>query len=80
MCVSVCNPISQEKLLLQPMFEVPDSDIIAVHIDKESVLGLGSAHYSRSSDDTTAVSVVSSGGQLVSQDRESILERDSLAV
>ena len=53
----------QEKLLLDPMFEVPRSDITAVHVDEEAVLGKGPVEYSRkqesseqAGEDTTTVS------------------------
>lgn len=37
----------QEKLLLEPMFEVPHSDIMAVELDKDVVLGKSQPRYIR---------------------------------
>lgn len=34
---SCCN-VLQEVLLLDPMFEIPDSDVLSVHITEEAVL------------------------------------------
>jgi len=40
------NPIlPQEKLLLDPMFEVPNSDITRVHVDEAAVLGRSDVQY-----------------------------------
>lgn len=68
--------MSQEKLLLEPMFEVPDSDITAVHIEEGAVLGKESVHYSRSSssqsDNDIAAASDSSSDQQLSQDRERV--------
>ena len=73
-CLCV-NYISQEKLLLEPMFEVPDSDITAVHIEEGVVLGQNPVGYSRSSpsqtDDSSTASDSPNNGRL-SQDRESL--------
>lgn len=38
---------SQEKLLLEPMFEVPHSDIVAVEVDKDAVQGKSQPRYVR---------------------------------
>lgn len=38
----------QEKLLLEPMFEVPHSDIVAVEVDKDAVQGKSQPRYVRS--------------------------------
>ena len=56
------------------MFEVPDSDIVAVHIDEKAVKSNGSVHYSRSSSESDEVPTVSdlSSHQQLSQDRESM--------
>ena len=65
------------------MFEVPDSDITAVHIEEGAVLGQGSIHYSRSSrsNDELAVATNSSSNGQLSQDRESMPRTgDSVAV
>ena len=46
---------SQEQLLLDPMFEVPDSTISGVHVDEAAVLGESPVQYSEdtgSPDDT----------------------------
>ena len=41
-----CLEISlQERLLLEPMFDVPGSDICAVHVDHEVVRGDKQSHY-----------------------------------
>lgn len=37
----------QEKLLLDPMFEVPHSDIVAVEINEDVVMGKTSPQYVR---------------------------------
>lgn len=37
----------QEKLLLEPMFEVPNSDIVCVEVDKEVVEGKKEPGYIR---------------------------------
>lgn len=37
----------QEKLLLEPMFEVPHSDIMAVELDRDVVLGKSQPRYIR---------------------------------
>lgn len=37
----------QEKLLLEPMFEVPHSDIVAVEVDKDAVQGKSQPRYVR---------------------------------
>lgn len=37
----------QEKLLLDPMFEVPHSDIVAVEVNEDVVLGKTSPQYVR---------------------------------
>lgn len=42
--------VLQEKLLLEPMFEVPQSDIIAVELTKEVVQGKCEPRYIRYSD------------------------------
>lgn len=39
---------AQEKLLLEPMFEVPHSDIMAVELDKDVVQGKSQPRYVRS--------------------------------
>lgn len=39
--------ISQEKLLLEPMFEVPQSDIVSVELNKDVILGKTEPHYVR---------------------------------
>lgn len=45
----------QETLLLEPMFEVPGSQITGVHVTKDYVLGQSGPVYVKSSDvDTTA--------------------------
>lgn len=46
----------QEKLLLEPMFEAPQSDITAVHIDEDAVLGQGVVRYSCSQEQEEATS------------------------
>lgn len=35
----------QEKLLLEPMFDVPGSDVCAVHVDDDVVRGDKQSHY-----------------------------------
>lgn len=39
-----------EALLLEPMFEVPGSDIVSVHITEQCVKGCENPHYVRSDD------------------------------
>lgn len=51
-CSCVVNDVSgvdllQEKLLLDPMFEVPHSDIVAVEVNEDVVLGKTSPRYVR---------------------------------
>lgn len=46
--VDACGSLfSQEKLLLEPMFEVPHSDIVAVEVDKDAVQGKSQPRYVR---------------------------------
>lgn len=47
MCFCFCFFSKQEKLLLEPMFEVPHSDIMAVELDKDVVLGKSQPRYVR---------------------------------
>lgn len=48
--------LSQERLLLDPMFDVPASDIIGVCIDEDVVRGKKAPHYIRKPPVTTAQS------------------------
>ena len=79
----------QEKLLLDPMFEVPRSDITAVHVDEEAVLGKGPVEYSRkqesseqAGEDTTTVSSADSkdNGKEVDVSRTGHTQGSSVAV
>ena len=62
----------QEKLLLKPMFEVPDSDIVAVHIDEKAVRGSGSVQYSHTTESNEVTSVSESSTVDQSKVRESL--------
>jgi len=54
------------------MFEVPDSDIVAVHIDEKAVRGLGSVQYSHSSESHEVTTVLDSSSVEQSKVRESL--------
>ena len=51
----------QEKLLLDPMFEVPGSDVTAVYIDEEVVRGRKPPQYGYASDTQTEAGDVTHG-------------------
>lgn len=48
--------MAQEIILLDPMFEIPGSDITSVEIDESVVMGMQSAKYIRSSDESSSES------------------------
>ena len=49
--LTVSLSFSQEIILLDPMFEIPGSDIRSVEIDESVVMGLRSAKYVRESEE-----------------------------
>lgn len=52
--------IAQEIILLDPMFEIPGSDIRSVEIDESVVMGLRAAKYVRTGDENPSESYESS--------------------
>lgn len=75
-----CAASFQEKLLLDPMFDVPRSDIVAVHVDEGAVLGRNTIQYIHSQQNENAESDVdNSSGSTDNLSRTGCAKGDSVA-